>query len=104
MKYTAAILAALAARVSAKSEPAAVATPQVTPPGEGSSECHQSVKGPLKLTVVEEKKEKRGIDQLEVSSFRQFPPRHIQALPSPSLLDFPSPRGHSRSPFPSETY
>ncbi|KAL2109453.1 hypothetical protein VUR80DRAFT_2440 [Thermomyces stellatus] len=65
MKYTAAILAALAARVSAKSEPAAVATPQVTPPGEGSSECHQSVKGPLKLTVVEEKKEKRGIDQLE---------------------------------------
>lgn len=73
MKYTAAIIAALAARVSAVSEPAAQATPMLTAP---QGECQPSVDGPFKLTVVEEKKEKRGLD-LEVN----FPP----CLPRPFL-------------------
>ena len=68
MKYTAAILAALAVRVSAGSQSAAEATPQVSQPeGEDSSECQQSFDGPFKLTIVEEKMEKREMDQLEVS-------------------------------------
>lgn len=92
MKYSAAIVAALAAHVSAGTESASAtstSTPQATQTGGGGKAgCQETVEGSFKLTIVENGKEKRGIEGVEVSNRApSLVPTKAQLIPS--LHPFP---------------
>lgn len=90
MKYTVAVIAAIAAFAtypSAGFEPAKRAAQETTSAPEDVSACQETVVGPFKLSIVEGKDEKQNASKVEVSPLshweRNFAPLSLLLGPSP---------------------